>query len=175
MKKTIFFIILLIMALTSIFLSIKNSEKFELVKKELTQNNNVLIQKNQYLKRCLDYNSIINKNDTQKYDKKIIIYYSGNACFACCESLMKLIKNKYNLVNETSILVDSPQKKDAIVSFNDSYNTNYKCKITSENILGSYELNDILVIYNTNNQTQILEYKPEEEYIFNEYFKKLKF
>lgn len=171
MKNKLLLLFLVSLALISIFFSIKKMKEFEQKKTSIIEQSRSFVEKNSYLERCLNYSSLIIKDSIPTLkDEKIVLYFSGEACFSCIESLMKLLKNEYNLENKVYVLTDDRNKEESIASFNDGYNSNYRHGYKSDNLLGKYELNDILVIKYTDNQIKVLEYRPEEEHIFKEYF-----
>ena len=159
------------LTIVSVFFNFKNADKFEQAKKSIVDQSMIYAKKNKYLERCLNYNSLLFKDSIPIIrGKKIAIYFSGGACFSCLESLMKLLKEEYNLQDQSYVIVDDLKKQESVISFNDAYNANYNYECISNNLLGNYQLNDILVINFAENQIKVLEYKPEEEYIFKEYF-----
>lgn len=136
----------------------------------LVNQSTVYVQKNSYLKRCIDYQFIINKEDILSIGhRELIIYFTGQTCYSCVESLLLLLIEEYGLENRISVLVDNPQKEELVVSLNDGFRLNILQFTDVENVLTP--IDNVLLIKIINGKVgHILEYKPEEKHIFKEYF-----
>lgn len=72
------------------------------------------------------------------------------------------------------ILIDRIEKMDFINSFNDAFRLKLKYKVISDDLIRP--INEILLLRVVNGEiANVLEYRPEEQSCFEEYFKQFKY
>lgn len=124
-----------------------------------------------YLERSLNYRTLLNDNIFPKIkNKNIVIYASGEVCPSCVEKLLFLINDKYGMKDNSLFLTGYNSKIEFIKSFNDANKLDYDYLLDTSKFLEPVD--NILVFKIEEERIKIiLEYKPEEEFIFEEYFK----
>ena len=167
--KVLLYIVGFFLCLALLF-SIINVYKYKKDNLILTKKGSYLIEKNEYLKRCLTYQSHIdNRKLTKKTSKEVIfyIYYTGESCSICAESLMKILKTKVDdYSDKIKVLIDDPNKRDLVINYNDAYLSSF-----TYNVETVKPLDEVLLIKVKDMQVDyILEYKPEQQQFFEEYF-----
>ena len=128
--------------------------------------------KNKYLERCLNYHKILADFNFDKFtSKKLLVYFTGESCGVCVESLLKLLSEEDNLKDKVFVYVDDIQKEEFILNLNDRNEFKFEYYFDKEKLLPP--LNEVLLLRLKNGRVRnILEFRPAESNIFYEYFKK---
>lgn len=129
-------------------------------------------KKNEYLIRCIMYNSLINKQKNYIIENSnvFVLLFVGESCGICVESLLNTLRTKFGLRDRIRIVIDDEKKKNYIINFNDAFRLNYEYNILPKNLFEP--INEILLVKIINGEViNVLEYRPHEQYLFEEYFK----
>lgn len=127
-------------------------------------------QKNNYLLRCIEYRDLINEDYIlNTVYSEYIVYFTGESCLTCAESLLLLLTQQYGLGENILVLVDNPKKEEMVINFNDGFREDVQLFTAAEHIL--MPINHVLLMKVDNGKiSYIFEYKPEEKNVFKEYF-----
>lgn len=128
--------------------------------------------KNAYLERCLNYSVLLDRSSFQPFDKDIILYYSGEACASCIEDFLLYYKKNNGIQNRLLVITDSEDKLVVPMRFNDAFNANFEYIYDSVKMF-KVPINEVIVFKVKDGEIKsLLEYRPEEETLFSEYFQK---
>jgi len=167
-KNSLFFLggVVLTFSLINIYYQPRISQKNELVNQRL---DSLAVEKS-YLARNMMYNLTANKSDWASVSNVgFVAYYSGSACFSCLESLLSLLNSEYGLIGQTRVVVDNEYKVYNVEGYNDTFQMEVEIQIDSSKIIE--DLSEVLLIKIKENEVlDIIEYRPEEEYLFKKYF-----
>ena len=164
--------LLSIIIITVSFLNFRNTRKFTEKTYLYEGQNDSLRVKASFLKSSFDYSLALDKAILSNLpeEKDIIIYFSGGSCTSCVENLLIELKDIKGIQNRTLIISDSQDKNQSVIRINDSFITNYSHRVDTTSYFEE-EIYDVLVLKTRNKKmTSLLVYKPEENYLFKEYF-----
>jgi hypothetical protein len=145
-------------------------------RQEMLEGTILLYNKLDYMERNLRYGMHFDESRFPCIkDKKIVVSLSGKTCSSCIEKLLHLIDEKYNRKDDTLFLANYRSQQDFIVSFNDAWQLDYDY-LFHPSAFFEPGVDNILVFKLEEGKVKyILEYKPEEEHFFEEYFVKYDF
>lgn len=159
--------LVLVTCLNLLYYLDKNKKSRQLLENQYTY----LSTQNKYLERCLKYRLNVNGRKIPVLpDKDIVVYFSGKVCPSCVEKLLHLINDLGKANDRTLVLVNDSSKLDFIIGFNDGFHLNYHYLFDKTEFIEPK--NEILIFKMEEGEVKcVLEFRPEEEKIFEEYFK----
>lgn len=125
-----------------------------------------------FLERSLDYAMLRNDERTKISPLvNIVMYYSSQSCNTCVQDFLLNYKDTPNLQDKLLIIVDEKIKEEVIINFNDSFGTNFNYLLDTTQYFRK-SIDDVLLLkVEDQNIAYVLEYRPENHEIFDQYFR----